>query len=78
LAALRELAPASRVEPGCLTYIVYQDPTRPSVFELFEVYDNEAAYAAHGSSEHFTRLAVHGAIPRLSGRERAFYTTLDV
>jgi quinol monooxygenase YgiN len=76
--ALAELAPPSRAEPGNQLYVVYQDPERPRVFELFEVYDDEAAYQAHTESGHFARLALGTAIPVLDSRERAFFTTLDV
>jgi quinol monooxygenase YgiN len=77
-AALADLAPLSRAEPGNRLYVVYQDPERPLAFELFEIYDDEAAYGAHTESEHFARLAVGTAIPVLESRERAFFTTLDV
>jgi quinol monooxygenase YgiN len=76
--ALAELAPLSRGEPGNQLYVVYQDADRPRVFQLFEVYDDEAAYVAHTESEHFARLALGTAIPVLESRERAFFTTLDV
>jgi len=76
--ALAELAPPSRQEPGCRFYTAYQDPKEPLVFHLFEIYDDEAAYQAHGASEHFQRLAFGTAIPVLAGRERAFFETLDV
>lgn len=76
--ALAELAPLSRGEPGNQHYIVHQDPARPRVFEIFEVYDDEDAYRAHAASEHFGRLAVNRAIPALESRERAFFQTLDL
>jgi quinol monooxygenase YgiN len=77
LDALRELAPPSRDEPGCRFYQAYRDPAQPRVFHLFEIYDDEAAYQAHGESEHFRRLALGTAIPVLASRERAFFETLD-
>jgi quinol monooxygenase YgiN len=78
LEAIRELAPASRAEPGNRLYQAYQDPGEPRVFRLFEVYEDEAAYHAHAESEHFRRLAVEHAIPRLESRERTFFRTIDV
>ncbi|MEV6346209.1 putative quinol monooxygenase [Actinoplanes sp. NPDC051851] len=78
LDALRELAPPSREEPGNQFYQAYQDPEQPRVFHLFEIYDDEEAYKAHGESEHFQRLAFGKAIPVLEKRERAFFQTLDV
>ena len=78
LDALAELAPISRQEPGNQLYQAYQDPAKPRVFHLFEIYDDEVAYKAHGDSEHFQRLAFGKAIPVLEARERAFFHTLDV
>jgi quinol monooxygenase YgiN len=51
--AIENLTPPSRAEEGNLLYQAYQDPAEPSVFRLFEVYADEAAYAAHGASDHF-------------------------
>jgi quinol monooxygenase YgiN len=75
---LAELAPLSRAEPGNQHYVVYQDGERPRVFHLFEVYDDEEAYRAHGASAHFRRLAVERGIPALESRDREFFSTLPV
>jgi quinol monooxygenase YgiN len=77
LEALRQLAPLSRAEPGCRFYQVYGDPAEPRVFRIFEIYDDEAAFAEHGASEHFQRYGFGLAIPLLENRERAFFETLD-
>ncbi|MFC4785603.1 putative quinol monooxygenase [Nocardioides sp. MAHUQ-72] len=74
--AIEKLTPPSRMEPGNRFYQAYQDPAEPGVFRLFEVYDDEEAYAAHGASEHFAELALGVAIPVLAKRERAFYETI--
>ena len=76
LDAVRKLTPPSREEPGNQFYQAYQDPSNPSVFHLFEIYDDEDAYAAHGASEHFARFGHGQAIPVLAKRERAFYETI--
>lgn len=78
LDALSELAPASREEPGCIYYQPYQDPETPDVVRIFEVYDDRAAFDAHGASDHFQRLALGVAIPELENRERDFYETVEV
>ena len=78
LEALRQLAPLSREEPGCSFYQVYRDPSLPRVFHIFEIYDDEVAFAEHGASEHFKRYALGVAIPVLEGRERSFFETVDV
>jgi quinol monooxygenase YgiN len=74
--AIEKLTPPSRQEPGNRFYQAYQDPAEPSVFRLFEIYDDEEAYAAHGASPHFKQYAVDLAIPVLAKRERAFYQTI--
>jgi quinol monooxygenase YgiN len=78
LAAIKELTPLSRGEPGCLYYQPTRDPADPRVFFIFEIYEDEDGYAAHGASEHFQRLGLGEAIPLLEGRERTFYETVDV
>ena len=56
-------------------YQPHRDPADPRVFLLYEQYTDEAAYAAHGASEHFRRFALEDAIPRLEARERSFHQT---
>ena len=75
---IRGLAPPSREEPGCLVYRVNRDLCDPRVFLLYEEYADEAAYRAHGESDHLRRLALEGAIPLLESRERSFYESLDI
>jgi quinol monooxygenase YgiN len=76
LDAIEKLSPLSREEPGNVFYQAYQDAAEPSVFRLFEIYDDEDAYAAHGASAHFKQYALEQAIPVLANRERAFYETI--
>jgi quinol monooxygenase YgiN len=54
---------------------VHRDPEDPCAFLLYERYSDEAAYAAHGASEHFQRHAVGDAFDHLAGREREYYVT---
>ena len=77
LEAIERLILPSRSEPGFRFYQPNRDPTDDRVFFFFEIYDDEAAYAAHGTSDHFQRHAIADAIPRLESRERAFYLTID-
>jgi quinol monooxygenase YgiN len=74
--AIDKLAPPSREEAGNRFYQAYQDPTEPGIFRLFEIYDDEQAYAAHGASDHFKQYALEQAIPVLANRERAFFQTI--
>jgi quinol monooxygenase YgiN len=77
LDAIEKLTPPSRAEPGNQLYQAYRDPEDPLVFHLFEVYEDEQAYAAHGASEHFAAYGQGQAIPVLAVRERKFYETID-
>ena len=76
LDAIEKLTPPSREEPGNAYYQADQDPAEPGVFRLFEIYDDEEAYAAHGASPHFKEFALEQAIPVLANRERAFFQTI--
>jgi len=73
---LERLAGPSRDEPGCRFYQPCRDPENPDVFLIFEIYDDEAAFAAHGASEHFQRIAVGEAFDLLDSRERTVYETI--
>ena len=74
-AAIDALIEPSRAEPGNLLYLAHRDPSDPQVFLLYEQYVDEAAYLAHGASEHFAQHGHGDAIPRLQARERSFYET---
>ncbi len=75
---IAEMAPPSRAEPGNRLYQAHRSPEDPRLFFLYEQYDDEAAYEAHMSSEHFTRLVKEEAIPELlEERRREFFTTID-
>ena len=76
LDAIEQLTPPSREEAGNRFYQAYQDPAEPGTFRLFEIYDDEAAYTAHGASDHFRKYALEQAIPVLATRERAFFQTI--
>jgi len=38
-------------EPGTLTYILHRSTADPTEFLFYEVYSDQAAFAAHGASE---------------------------
>jgi quinol monooxygenase YgiN len=76
VATMRELAEATRQEPGCELYIPTQDPENPRSLLFYEQYVDKGAFEAHGASEHFQRLAVGKLFELLESRERGFYETL--
>jgi quinol monooxygenase YgiN len=65
---LRQLAEASRQEPGCVSYIPHQVEDDPDTIVIYEQYRDAKALAAHRASEHFKKLAVAGLYQRM--RER--------
>ena len=69
-AALAQLVPAARAEPGVVACDVYRDPDDPRVFVLVERFRDQAAHDAHIRAEHTRRHAIEGALPRLAHRER--------
>jgi quinol monooxygenase YgiN len=77
VATMKELAAATRQEPGCVHYIPVQDPEDPRTFLFYEQYVDEAAFEAHGASEHFQRLAPGKLWALLESRERSFYRTIE-
>lgn len=73
--ALEHLIEPSRAEPGNLYYQPYTSADEPGTFRIFEVYVDEAAFTAHGESEHFARWGHGQAIPELEDRGREFFQT---
>ena len=73
---MRELAEASRREPGCEAYVPCQDPDDPLSFLFYEQYRDKSAFEEHGASEHFQRLAVGELWELLESRERTICETL--
>jgi quinol monooxygenase YgiN len=66
---LRVMTPPTMAEPGVKLFLSYRSPTNPSLFFVFELYVNEAAWAAHEATEHF-KIAVKELLPRVARRER--------
>src|SRR5262245_23032988 len=68
-AILRELVEPTMAEPGVKFFVPYRSPTDPSLFFVFELYVDEAAWGAHQATRHFEE-AVKDLLPRVSRRER--------
>jgi quinol monooxygenase YgiN len=75
---LTELALAARAEPGCRLFQPTVDRDDPRAFTILEIYDDEAAFLAHGESPHFKRYVLEQGVPLLEKRERSFLQTIDV
>ena len=67
--SLQELIGPTMAEPGVKLFLPYRSPTNPSLFFIFELYVNEAAWKAHERTGHF-KAAIEKLLPRLARRER--------
>jgi len=56
-ALLRRLTPASREEPGCVSYIPHFVEGEPATVLIYEQYVDEAALESHRNSPHFQECA---------------------
>jgi len=65
----RALVGPTMAEPGVKLFLPYRSPANKSLFFVFELYVNEAAWAAHEATDHF-KVAVKELLPRLIRRER--------
>ncbi|MEA2512741.1 MAG: hypothetical protein QOF01_4808 [Thermomicrobiales bacterium] len=74
---LREMIPVALSEPGCKAYAINRAKDDPRRFLLYEQYVDEAAFAAHVTSEPVQRNVVGRVIPMLESREREEYETID-
>ena len=60
---LRKNAEASRAEPGCLEFSVYQEIDDPRAFLLYEQYMSEDAFQAHRRTPHFEEIIEQQVAP---------------
>ena len=74
---LRQLAEASRKEPGCVSYIPHQVEDDPDTVIIYEQYKDAKALAAHRASAHFQKLAVGGLYQRMRDRSVENLTALN-
>jgi quinol monooxygenase YgiN len=66
---LRQLAGASRQEPGCISFIPHQLQDAPDTVLIYEQYKDDAALAAHRESAHFKKYAVGGLYQKMRERK---------
>ena len=79
-ALLLELAPLAQAEPGCRLFQPTFDPADPRQLTILEIYDDAAAFEAHGRSartsfKHY--VFFEEGVPLLEKRERTLLRTLD-
>jgi quinol monooxygenase YgiN len=70
--ALQALIAPTMAEPGVKLFLPYRSPTDPAAFFIFELYQNEAGWAAHQETDHF-KAFVGTMLPRIARRQRVPY-----
>ncbi len=73
---LARLGEAARTEPGVKLFLVHRSAANPGQFMFYELFEDEAAFAAHQQTAHFKSLVLEQGLPRLTRRERAQYSVL--
>jgi quinol monooxygenase YgiN len=68
-AIAQKLIAPTMAEPGVKVFIPYRSPTNPSLFFIYELYVEEAAWGEHEKTPHFKE-AIKELLPRLVRRER--------
>jgi quinol monooxygenase YgiN len=76
-AILSRFAGQAREEPGVERFAIHRSRVEPAKFFFYEVFADEAAFAAHQQTAHFKRLIAGEALPKLAKRERAQYAILS-
>lgn len=66
---LRHLASASRLEPGCVSFIPHQLQDDPDTVLIYEQYSDAAAQATHRETEHFKKYVVGGLLQKMRERK---------
>lgn len=75
-AILRRFLPQAQSEPGVKLFLISRGKDDSGQFLFYELFADEAAFAAHQASTHFKTLIAEQALPLLSTRERAQYALL--
>ncbi|MFY9747741.1 MAG: putative quinol monooxygenase [Acidobacteriaceae bacterium] len=66
---LTELAKASRLEPGCVSYIPHTVDGEPDTVVIYEQYADQKAVEAHRASQHFRDWVVGGLYQMMLDRQ---------
>src|ERR1700678_2466123 len=75
-AILARLGEAARAEPGVKLVLVHRSVADPEQFLFYELFEDEAAFAAPQQTAHFKALVLEQGLPRLVKRERVQYSVL--
>jgi quinol monooxygenase YgiN len=66
---LRQLAVASREEPGCVSYVPHTVEDDPNMVVIYEQYRDRAAAEFHRTTPHFKKFAVGGLYQLMRERQ---------
>lgn len=66
---LRQLTTASRLEPGCVSYVAHFVEDSPSTVLIYEQYNDSAALDHHRGTPHFHQYAIGGLYQLMLQRE---------
>lgn len=73
---LHRFLPQAQAEPGTKLFQISRGKDDAAQFLFYEVFADDAAFAAHQASEHFKALILGEALPLLTDRQRTQYTLL--
>jgi quinol monooxygenase YgiN len=73
---LRAFLPQAQREAGVNLFLIGRGKENANQFLFYELFADEAAFAAHQASKHFKHLIAGQALPLLAKRERAQYALL--
>jgi quinol monooxygenase YgiN len=73
---LDRFLPQAQAEPGIKLFQIARGKEDAAQFLFYELFADEAAFAAHQASEHFKTLVLGEALPLLIDRQRTQYTLL--
>jgi quinol monooxygenase YgiN len=76
-AILSRFVPQARQEPGVHSFVIHRSRSEPAKFFFYEVFKDEAAFAAHQQTAHFKTFIAGEALAKLAKRERAQYAILQ-
>ena len=69
---LRRMVAPTMAEPGVKLFLPYRSPANAHAFFIYELYENDAAWAAHQQTPHFANFVATIA-PLVATRERIPY-----
>lgn len=73
---LDRFLPQAQAEPGTKLFQIARAKEDPARFLFYELFADDAAFAAHQASAHFKTLILGEALPLLAERQRTQYTLM--